>query len=109
MVENYSSVRRLKIGDLNRGKLMSEQHKANIKVAALTRKKAVYSKESLANMTKSSKPIIVYNLDKTVYGEYPSITAGSESLRCSVKTIWRALNTPKKILKKRLIVKFFTR
>ena len=109
MVENYSSERRLKIGDLNRGKLMSEQHKANIKIAALTRKKAVYSKESLANMTKSSKPIIVYNLDKTVYGEYPSITAGSESLRCSVKTIWRALNTPKKILKKRWIVKFLTR
>ena len=87
MVENYSSERRLKIGDLNRGKLMSEQHKANIKIAALTRKKAVYSKESLANMTKSSKPIIVYNLDKTVYAEYPSVTAGSESLRCRVKTI----------------------
>ena len=63
-------------------------------------------------MTKSSKPIIVYNLDKTVYGEYPSVTAGSESLRCSVKTIWRALTcfaTPKKILKKRWIVKFLTR
>ena len=109
MLENYSSERRLKIGDLNRGKLMSEQHKANIKIAALTRKKAVYSKESLANMTMSSKPIIVYNLDKTVYGEYPSITAGSESLRCSVKTISRALNTPKKILRKRWIVKFLTR
>ena len=58
-------------------------------------------------MTKSSKPIIVYNLDKTVYGEYPSVTAGSESLRCSwLKTIWKALNTPNKILKKRWIVKF---
>ena len=107
MVENYSLERRLKIGDLNRGKLMSEQHKANIKTAALTRKKAVYSKQSLANLTKSSKPIIVYNLDKTVYAEYPSITAGSKSLRCSVKTIWRALNTPNNILKKRWIVKLY--
>ena len=106
MGEIYSPERRLKIGDLNRGKTMSEQHKANIKAAALIRKKPVYSKESLANMVKSSKPIILYNLDRTVYGEYPSITAGAESLRCSVKTIWRAMNTPKKILKKRWIVKF---
>ena len=63
-------------------------------------------------MAKSSKPIILYNLDRTVYGEYPSITVcfatGAESLRCSVKTIWRAINTPKKILKKRWIVKFLT-
>lgn len=87
MVENYSPERRLKVGDLNRGKIMSEVHKANIKAAALTRKKPVYSKQSLANMAKSSKPIILYNLDRTVYGEFPSITAGAESLRCSVKTI----------------------
>lgn len=87
MVENYSPERRLKISDLNRGKIMSEEHKANIKAAALTRKKPVYSKESLANMGKSYKPIILYNLDRTVYGEYPCITAGAESLRCSVKTI----------------------
>ena len=84
------------MGDLNRGKVISGIHKANIKAAALTRKKPVYSKESLANMAKYSKPIILYNLDRTVYGEYPSITAGAESLRCSVKTRLIALNTPKK-------------
>ena len=113
MVKNYSPERRFflkkSVGDLNRGKIMSEVHKANIKAAALTRKKPVYSKESLANMAKSSKPIILYNLDRTVYGEYPSITAGAESLRCSVKTIWRALNTPKNILKRRYLVKFLTK
>lgn len=87
MVENYSPERRLKIGGLNKGKVMSEVHKANIKAAALTCKKPVYSKESLANMAKNSKPIMLFNLDRTVYGEYPSITAGAESLRCSVKTI----------------------
>ena len=84
---------------------MSEEHKANIKAAALTRKKPLYSKESLANMTKSSKLLIVYNLDKTVYGEYPSISAGAKSLSCSVKTIWRAMNTPERILKRHWIVK----
>ena len=106
MVENYSPERRLMIGDLNKGKIMSDKHRANMKAAALTREKPVLSKKSLANMRKSSKPIVIYNLDRTVYGEYPSITAGSESLRCSVKTIWRAINTPKKILKRRWIVKF---
>ena len=109
MVENYSSERRLKIGSLNKGKVMSEVHKANIKAAALTRKKPVYSKESLANMAKNSKPIVLLNLDRTVYGEYLSITAGAKSLRCSVKTLWTAMNTPKKILKKRWIVKFLTK
>lgn len=108
MVENYSPERRLIIGALNKGKVINDKDRANMKAAALTREKSVYSEESLANMRKTSKPIIVYNLDKTVYGEYPSITAGSESLRCSVKTIWRAMNTPKKMLKKRWLVKFLT-
>jgi hypothetical protein len=80
---------------------MSEQHKENIRKAALTRVKPLYSEKALANMRKSSKPIIVYNLDKTVYGEYPSITAAAQSLRCGVRTINRAMNTPKKILKRR--------
>ena len=62
--------------------------------------------EALANMRKASKPITVYNLNNTVYGGYPSITVGAQSLRCSVKTISRAMSTPKKILKRRWIVKF---
>ena len=106
MVQNYSPERRLWIGNLNRNKSMSEQHKENIIKAGLTWVKPIYSKETLANIRKSSKPIIVYNLDKTVYGEYPSITAGAQSLRCSIKTINRAMNTQKKILKRRWIVKF---
>lgn len=80
---------------------MTIQHIANLKKSALTRVKPVYSEEALSNMRKASKPIIVYNLDNTVYGEYPSITAGAESLRCSIKTIRRAMNTPKQILRRR--------
>lgn len=69
--------------------------------AALTRVKSIYSEKGLVNMRKASKPLIVYNLDKTVYGQYPSITAAAESLRCSVKTLSRAMSTPKKILRRR--------
>lgn len=52
--------------------------------------------EAIQNMKKRSKPIIVYNMDYTVYGEFPSITEASESLGCSPKTIHRALQTPKR-------------
>ena len=52
-------------------------------------------------MKKNSKAIIIYNLDYTVYGKYPSIIEAAKSLNCSEKTIRRALNTKKKILKRR--------
>lgn len=45
-------------------------------------------------------------MDYTVYGEFPSIREASKSLGCSQKTIYRALQTPKKILKRRWIVKY---
>jgi hypothetical protein len=52
-------------------------------------------------MKKNSKAILVYNMDYTVYGEFPSITEASKSLGYSQKTIYRALQTPKKILRRR--------
>jgi group I intron endonuclease len=111
MVENFSPERRLWIGNLNRNKLFSVSHKENLKKAALILRstKPNYSEEALANMRKKSKPLIVYNLNKTVYGEYPSIVAGAKSLRCGEKTIRRALKTPKKILRRRWIVEYISK
>jgi hypothetical protein len=57
-------------------------------------------------MKKNSKPIILYNLNKTIFGEYCSIIEAADDINCSPKTIIRALKTEKKILKKRFIVKF---
>lgn len=57
-------------------------------------------------MKKKSKPIILYNLDKTVFGEYSSIVEASESLICDQKTIIRALKSESKILKRRYIVAY---
>ena len=57
-------------------------------------------------MKKNYKAILVYNMDYTVYGEFPSIKEASKCLGCSQKTIYRALQTPKKILTRRLIVKY---
>jgi hypothetical protein len=56
-------------------------------------------------MKKRSKPIILYNLDRTVYGEFPSLTEAAKTVGCEIKSISRALKTEKKILKKRFIVK----
>lgn len=98
---NYSEERRLAIGNLNRGKNLSASTIQAIRESSLNRTRPIYSEEAIQNMKKNSKPIIVYNMDYTVYGEFPSITESSQSLGCSPKTIYRALQTPKKILRRR--------
>jgi len=52
-------------------------------------------------MQKASKPIIVYNLNYTVFGEFPSIIAASKILNCNEKTIRRAIKSKSKILKRK--------
>lgn len=106
MKTNYSEERRLAIGNLNKGKRLSPSTIEAIRQSALHRIRPTYSEESIQNMKKNSKAILVYNMDYTVYGEFPSITEASKSLGCSPKTIHRALQTAKKILKRRLIVKY---
>jgi group I intron endonuclease len=101
MSDNYSIERRLRIANVNRGKIFSDEQKEKMRIAALNRKTPIYTDKGLANMKKNSKPIIVYNLDYTVYGEYTSIIEGAKALNCNNKTIIRALKTTKKILKRR--------
>lgn len=74
--------------------------------SAIKRIKPVIFEQSTLNQKKNSKAIILYNLDRTVYGQYDSITDASNSVCCDVKTIRRALNTDKKIINKRYIVKY---
>ena len=108
MKSNYSLVRKLKIGNLNRGKKLSGETIEKIREKALSRDrtKINLSEQSLLNMKKNSKPIILFNLDRTVFGEYNSITDAAKAINCNVKTVRRALKTEKKLLKKRFIVKY---
>jgi len=106
MKTNFSLERREFIGNLNRGKKLSPDTIEKMKEKALTRKKVNFSEESLLNMKKRSKPVILYNLNSTTFGEYPSIIEAAKNINCSPKTINRALNTEKKILKRRFIVKY---
>jgi len=101
MKSNYSVERRIQIGNLNKGKKLSEETIEIIRAKALIREKPSDSKHSILNMKKYSKGLLVYNLDYTVYGEFPSIFDAAKCLNCNEKTIRRALKTEKKCLKKR--------
>lgn len=102
----YSPERRRFITNLNKGKNLSINTIEKIKSKNLLRDKISYSPQALLNMKKKSKPILLYNLDKTIFGEYPSIIEAAKDINCSSKTINRALKTEKNILKRRFIVNY---
>lgn len=104
MKSNYSAYRRKLIDDLNRGKNLSDDTRNKIKEKALNREIVYFSKEGLINKRKKSKPVILYNMDRTVFGEYSSIKEAAKSVNCGEKTIIRALKTDKKLLKWRFII-----
>jgi group I intron endonuclease len=109
MKTNYSLERRIKIGNLNKGKNLCSASKETIekiREKALKRINPIYSDQAIKNMKKNSKAILLYNLDYTVYGKYSSITDGAKAIGCNIKTIARALKTKKKLLKRRWIVKY---
>lgn len=122
MNANYSEERRMAIDNLNKGKSLSPSILELIKQSALNRTKPIYTEVAKKNINpavlarralavsprsgKKSKAILVYNFDDTVYGQFDSIVDAAKSLGCDQKTIRRALQTPKKILRRRWIVKF---
>lgn len=73
MKANYSEKRREQIGSLNRRKKLSAATIESIRTAAINRKKGVYSAQSIANMKKSSKPVLVQNLGGSEYSKYSSV------------------------------------
>jgi len=101
MKTNYSEEGRIAIDNLNIGVSLSPSTIERIIRGNFTRIEPIYSSKALINMKKSSKPILVYNFDYTVFGEFPSLTEAAKYLGCGQKTIRRALQTPKKILRNR--------
>lgn len=101
MKAKYSEARRTAIGNLNKSRTFSFETIEAMRRAALNRTNPIYSPEAVLNMRKKSKAILVYNLDYTVFGEFSSIIEASKSLGCDVKTIRRALQSPKSILRRR--------
>jgi group I intron endonuclease len=102
----YSEERRLKISNLNRGKSLSINTKSKLRKEATEELPKILTKEVLLNIKNTSKPIVLYNKDETVYGEYSSIMEASIALNCSVNTIYRSLKSDSKLLNRCLIVKY---
>lgn len=61
MVQNYSEERRQRVGDINKGKTLSEETRSLIREAALQRKPL--SMESRLKCAVNVRPITITNLD----------------------------------------------
>lgn len=47
-----------------------------------------------------TRPVVLYNLNGTVYGEYFTILDAANSINCGEKTLRRALKTEKGLVKR---------
>ena len=98
MKDIYSLQRREMIGCLNRGKNLSPETIEKMKQKALNR-------PPMTDLTKkkcirNTRPVVLYNLNGTIYGEYSSIIEAAKSINCGEKTIRRALKTEKRLVKR---------
>jgi group I intron endonuclease len=98
MKEFYSVCRRVRIGSLNKGKTLSLETIEKMRAKALNR--PPMSDETKQKCIINTRPVILYNLNGTVYGKYSSILEAAKSINCGEKTIRRALKTEKRLVKK---------
>jgi group I intron endonuclease len=102
MKDIYSDARREKIGNLNRGKKLSEETIEKIRIKGLNR--PPMTEETRKKCAVNTSSILLYNLDRTLYGKYNSILEAANAISCSEKTIRRSLQTDKKLVKRQWIV-----
>lgn len=98
MKDIYSDARREKIGNLNRGKKLSEETIEKLRAKALNR--PPMTEETRKKCAVNTRPVVLYNLDRTIFGKYNSILDAADAISCSEKTIRRALQTDKKLVKR---------
>lgn len=85
MKDIYSYTRREKIGNLNRGKKFSPETIEKIKKKALTRPSV--SDETKKKCITNTKLVVLYNLDRTIYGKYSTILEAASAINCSEKPL----------------------
>lgn len=98
MKDIYSDERRKKIGDLNRGKKLSQETIELMREKALER--LPMSDEVKKKCVVNTRSVILYNLNNTVYGTFATVKDAANAINCNEKTIHRSLQTPKKIVKR---------
>lgn len=99
----YTDARREMIGSLNKGKKLSTETIEKMRYKALNR--SPLSDETNKKCIAHIRPVVLYNLNGTVYGEYSTILDAAKSINCEEKTIRRALKTEKGLIKRQWIVK----
>jgi group I intron endonuclease len=85
----YSEARRETIGSLKKGPILSKK-------TSTDKEKQVEEKKYLTQ----KRPVVLYNLNGTIYGNYTTILGAANAINCSEKTLVRALRTEKKLVKK---------
>ncbi len=86
---NYSEERKMRIGDLNRNKSLSNETK---NLMSLKMKKRYLESDYKEFLSKRfSKPLILYNKDGTIHSEYNSIRELSKEFKSCTKTINKAI------------------
>jgi group I intron endonuclease len=103
MKDMFSDARREMIGNLNKGKKLSPETIEKMREKALNR--SPMSDETKKKCITNTRPVALYNLNGTVYGEYSTILDAAKSINCGEKTIRRALKTAKGLVKRQWIVK----
>jgi group I intron endonuclease len=98
MTDSFNDARREMISGLNRGKKLSFETIEKMREKALTRPSM--SDETNKKCITNTKPIVLYNLNGTVYGEYLTILDAAKSINSSEKTLRRALQTKKGLVKR---------
>jgi group I intron endonuclease len=103
MRDIFSDARRERIGNLNKGKKFSLETIEKMREKALNR--PPMSDETRNKCIVHTRPVVLYNLNGTIYGKYPTILDAAKSINCNEKTIRRALKTEKGLVKRQWIVK----
>jgi len=96
--DSFNDVRREMIGSLNRGKKFYPETIDKMRQKALNR--PPMSDTTKNKCITNTRPVVLYNLNGTVYGEYSTILDAAKSINCGEKTIRRALKTEKGLVKK---------
>jgi group I intron endonuclease len=105
-------VRQKMIGNLNKDKVFSEETIDKIREKTLnksSRLEAIKIKGFNSEIRKECSiyrgPLILYNLNGTIYGKYATVLDAAKSINCKEKTLIRAFKTPKGLVKKQWRVK----
>jgi len=98
MKDGFNDARREMIGSLNRGKKFSLETINKMREKALNR--PPMSDETKQKCITNTRPVVLYNLSGTVYGEYFTILDAAKSINCGEKTLRRALQTKKGLVKR---------